>query len=82
MPTVNDAKNAVLDGLAGMGYNPINLVMTELITDSKDGYWNIKGEFKGGFMGEVYKFDLKYDPSNNGLANIKVSAYPSKDGYA
>jgi len=82
MPTLKDAKDVVFDGLTGMGYNPINLVMTEVITDMSDGYWHITGEFKGGFMGEIYKFDLKYSPDDNGLANIKVTAYPSNEGYA
>ena len=82
MPTVKEAKDIVYTGLTGMGYNPTNLVMTELITDESDGFWKIRGVFKSGFLGESYKFDLKLDPSSNGLANIKVSPDPSNEGYA
>jgi len=82
MPSLKDVKDVVYNGLMGMGYNPINLVMTEVITDASDGYWKIKGEFKGGFMGEAYKFDLKYSPDDNGLANVKVIAYTSNERYS
>lgn len=82
MPSVKDARDDVYDGLVGMGYSPTNLIITEFLTDSSDGMWQIKGEFKGGFMGEILLFDIKYDPNTRGFGNCKVFSSPSREGYA
>ena len=35
MTSLQDAKIIIIDGLTGMGYHPVNLVMTEVIENSK-----------------------------------------------
>lgn len=82
MPTVEEAKNDVQSTLSGMGYAPYRLIITELITESKDSYWQIKGEFQDGFVGETLKFEIKYDPQTRGIGNTKVFPTSSRSDYA
>ena len=82
MPTIQDAKTDVYNSLVGLGYNPSNLIISELITDTGDESWKMNGEFKGGFLGEIFKFVVKYNSESRGIVNIKVTPDTTQEGYA
>ena len=82
MPNINEVKTDVVNTLVGMGYNPTGLIITELITEGKEGEWKIIGEFKGTFMGQILKFEMRYVPQTRGFGNCKVYPISSEGGYA
>jgi len=82
MPSLGDVKNILMNTLVEMGYNPYSLQIKSFETETADGHWSIDGEFRGGYVGEVLTFHLKYDPITNGISKIKISAGSSETGYA
>jgi hypothetical protein len=74
VPSMQDAKGDIYSALIGMGYTPTNLLITELDTNTDDGFWQINGEFKGGFLGETLKFEIKYNQTIRTFVKCKV--YP------
>jgi len=82
MPTIEEAKTDVYTTLVGLGHNPSNLIISEFITDTDDDLWKMIGEFKGGFLGEIFKFVVKYDPELRGMVSIKVTPNTTQEGYA
>lgn len=82
MVSVQDAKNDVYNFLIGLGYSPTNLIITEFNTETDDDSWKLVGEFRGGFMAEFLKFEIKYFSENRSLGSCKISPGTSQEGFA
>jgi len=82
MRSMGDVKNILMNTLHEMGYNPYNLLINSFNTETKNGMWDIEGEFRGGYIGDVYSFEVKFDPNADGISKFKISGGSSETGYA
>ena len=82
MRSMGEIKSILMSTLNDMGYNPYNLLIKSFETETQDNTWNIEGEFRGGYMGDTFSFQVKYDPHTDGISKFKISGGSSETGYA